>query len=279
MSKILLTSIRNLTGNHFFISACAFFSVLQTRAEFRITVSSDAFLFFVFFATWTEYRIHRLRKYLYRTERFKVPVQDILFLLLTASAALYYVVLLEPRIQKAVVVPAIVTLLYSLPLISINGRSYGLREIPFIKTFVISIIWSYVTVWIPFMAADINPGFQHHLLAFARFFFILALTISFDVRDSFIDKSLGVRSIGQLARADRMHIIAALLLIPACMMPALSFILHGQYFISGAYLVSGLLSSVVLLNKKLRTSQDYHLLYVDGMIALQGAFVYMAAEI
>lgn len=241
--------------------------------EFNVSEIPAELLFFIFFATWTEYRIHRFRKFLFSGSGIIKHQAEIFFALVTLAGAVFFLLKLDTEIQYAIVIPAIITIFYSLPVMRTAGKTYGLREIPYVKTFIISIIWSYVCVWLPVLASNIQAGIHEVLIAVCRFFFILALTIPFDVRDSVFDRSAGVRSIGQLAHADRMYKTAALLLIPACLVPAYFYTLQNMLFTSTAYLVSGMLSAGILLNRKLRSSPDFHLLYVDGMIALQGLLV------
>lgn len=87
------------------------------------------------------------------------------------------------------VLVAFCTLFYYLPL-GFIGR---LRELPFLKVFLISFTWAVATVLIPLVFVD-YPLFSFDILwlFLERFIFVLAVTIPFDVRDIRADNAGGL---------------------------------------------------------------------------------------
>lgn len=81
------------------------------------------------------------------------------------------------------------TLFYYLPL-GFIGR---LRELPFLKVFLISFTWTITTVLVPLVFVDYPlVSFDLLWLALERFVFLLAITIPFDVRDIRTDTAGGL---------------------------------------------------------------------------------------
>ena len=85
--------------------------------------------------------------------------------------------------------------LYSL----LGDKKFGLRNIPGLKQFLITLVWTMSTVLLPLLEA------QHHhmgivnmrdatILVAKRFLFIGALTVPFDIRDLFQDRQTGLKN-------------------------------------------------------------------------------------
>ncbi|MCP4121545.1 MAG: hypothetical protein GY751_07305 [Bacteroidetes bacterium] len=87
----------------------------------------------------------------------------------------------------------LISMLY--PLRLPNGAS--LRAIPMIKIFLIALIWSGISVWVPFVEhnvplAESTPLFVLHVL------FILFITLPFDMADFDVDKVVHVKTLPHL---------------------------------------------------------------------------------
>ena len=93
----------------------------------------------------------------------------------------------------------ILSFAYGLPLFSIAGHQFGLRNIPGLKAFLITLVWTLSIVLLPVLEAQdqlttISMGDTMLLIA-KRFLFIAALTIPFDIRDLFEDRKHNLRTI------------------------------------------------------------------------------------
>jgi len=75
-----------------------------------------------------------------------------------------------------------IALLYPLPWI-LKKKGGGLRSVPGLKLFVISLVWAFITAYVP----AIWNGDNGIWLFIERFFWTMALTIPFDVRDVKLD--------------------------------------------------------------------------------------------
>ncbi|MDB5263627.1 MAG: hypothetical protein JWQ14_2910 [Adhaeribacter sp.] len=87
---------------------------------------------------------------------------------------------------------ALLSLLYSLPVLPIGGTYRPLRHIPLLKIFLIAYVWTCVTVWLPLLAYN-QAIFSEEVwpVFLRRFLFILAITIIFDIRDVERDRATG----------------------------------------------------------------------------------------
>lgn len=73
--------------------------------------------------------------------------------------------------------------LYAVPV----WRGHSLRELPFMKTVVVAVVWTLLTVWVPRGGPDLSP------VSLERFLLILGLTLPFDVKDRAADAARGGR--------------------------------------------------------------------------------------
>ena len=107
----------------------------------------------------------------------------------------------------------IITILYRFKWLLINGFRVSLSDLPFIKAFLVAFTWTMLTVFVPMQNNQINIG-----MLVASFFFFLALSIPFDVKDIQFDprsrktfpQVFGVRN--ALILSAVIHLIASVVL-------------------------------------------------------------------
>ncbi|MGE0562425.1 MAG: hypothetical protein AB7O47_11445 [Flavobacteriales bacterium] len=90
---------------------------------------------------------------------------------------------------------ALFSILYVIPVLS---KKKAIRDLPFAKIFVISIVWSVVMVAIPVVNYSGFEGLTQSsslILLFEQFIFILAITLPFDVRDLRYDMESNIQTI------------------------------------------------------------------------------------
>lgn len=108
--------------------------------------------------------------------------------------------------------PGILSLLYVLPVFKNRKR---LRDINYVKIFIISLVWAGLTVVLPAATAI---GLASYLLiivlAIERFLFIFAITLPFDIRDIVVDRLTGVETISaRMGASKTLYLSVCLLLI------------------------------------------------------------------
>jgi len=89
--------------------------------------------------------------------------------------------------QLALVIPALLSVAYVLPFLG-KKREKRLRDVHFIKIFLIAIVWAYVTVFLP--ALELGEWKNEIVLRMfvERSLFVFCITLPFDIRDLKVDK-------------------------------------------------------------------------------------------
>lgn len=177
----------------FFISLCGLGLVLET---YLLTAQPPNWpvALLIFFATLFLYNLDNLLPYktgqqMVLSERKKWLLGHRKFLLGlvigSGTAALGLFLYLFPRIPIGFILPVfLISILYSLPVIPFKGKTIPLRDVPFLKVFLVATVWAALTVVLPLLVAGENLNQDYHLLLIVRrFLFIFALTLLFDIRD------------------------------------------------------------------------------------------------
>ncbi len=137
--------------------------------------------------------------------------------------------------------------------------SGGLRKIPFLKPFLIAFTWSMVSVLLPWYEfGSFRPGwiFAEH------FFFIFALCILFDIRDSATDRANGVRTIPNSLGIR----IAKMIAILSLCISLFALLNHGiNWMLSLAYVPC----IFVVLFASEKRNEGYYSVLSDGLIILR----------
>lgn len=78
----------------------------------------------------------------------------------------------------------LITFIYILHDVNLFGKYFSIRNIPYIKVFIVALTWSAITILPQIIDLKINlVELNWEWLLFERFFFILSITLMFDVRD------------------------------------------------------------------------------------------------
>lgn len=111
--------------------------------------------------------------------------------------------------MKILFLAGIISILYTLP---VFGKSMRLRDFSFVKIFLIAFVWTIVSESIPLYEAGIN--FKIILPLFIeRFFFFIAITIPFDIRDIEVDRTNNVKTIPSVVGKYKSITLAIFLLV------------------------------------------------------------------
>jgi hypothetical protein len=111
---------------------------------------------------------------------------------------LFFLLSMQSRIL--LIFLSILSFCYSLPLFSLGDQKFGLRNIPGLKSFLITLVWTLSCVLLPVLEAqdlhlaDVSMRDITIMIA-KRFLLIGALTIPFDIRDLFYDRQAGLKTI------------------------------------------------------------------------------------
>lgn len=237
----------------------------------------------VYFSTLFVYNAHRIRG-LSRVlksdmgERHQWAIKNKTFLVaLIASSFLICVFLLFGVFDKIsiprLIVPTIVTIGYIIPIIPTSKRWLRLRDLAYLKALLIAGVVSYVTVILGSENFEFNAA--HLLQILERFFFILAITIPFDIRDYQFDSHSKLKTFPLVFGIKKSKIIALIFLgfslfvnlVLLRFQPILFF-----YPITLSLLIAGLI--IWKANKD--SSEFYYSFLVEGTMIIQALLVFLA---
>jgi 4-hydroxybenzoate polyprenyltransferase len=172
---------------------------------------------------------------------------------------------------------AVLSFGYGLPLFTIGEQKFGLRNIPGLKLFMITLVWTMSCVLLPILEsqaahlATISMRDTTILIA-KRFLFICALAIPFDIRDLFEDKQLGLKTIPVAWGEKNAYLFCQVLLAGYV---ALLFLFRNKGFNADfwALTLSVVLTGWLIFKSKWEKNEYYYFFYMDGVLILQYLFV------
>lgn len=254
----------------------------QTQFIFNGTITWNWLLGLSFFATLFLYALHRIigiskvHEFL-EIERYAVISKFRHHIIIYAVLAgiggticFWYVSL---AVQLSLIIPAIISLGYVIPFLSGKKR---LRDFNHIKIFLIAIVWSWVTVFLPALELGKLLEAGTWLMGIERCLFIFAITLPFDIRDLKVDTHSKVKTIPAVIGIKRTKLLGLGVLVTASLLSALLSYL-GYY---DQHVLLGLLLSYVSTWFFIRYADRIHHDYfftglIDGTMILQFALIYL----
>ncbi len=184
---------------------------------------------------------------------------------------LFFLISTESRILLTFL--AIISFCYGIPLFSFGDQKFGLRNIPGLKPFLITLVWTMSTVLLPVLEAqDLHrTAISLHditLLIAKRFLFIGALTIPFDIRDLFEDRKVGLKTIPVLIGEKGAYLFCQVMLAGYIILLFL-FRNNGFSLDFFALTLTALLAGWLIFKSKWEKNEYYYFFYMDGVLILQ----------
>lgn len=224
----IIALIRLVVFSNIFVAICSASLTHLTYISLKLPkTNSTAVLLLVFCGTYFIYNVQRIVRLNYANligknigVRLSWIVRNRSILLLTSliSGLISLVVIFYLNVTSMlIVIPlGVLSILYITPFIPVKRKWISLRKLPFAKVFVITIVWTLISVALPFVNEygfsrlnDVN--FQLTLLT--RFFFLLAITFPFDIRDLNTDNSMQLKTIPSIIGVKPTVILSELLLL------------------------------------------------------------------
>ncbi len=267
--------------SNFWIAVGALALCLQTAHLLQLELP-PALLFFVFSSTLFLYALHRI----VGLQKVK-PFQDkgrylvistfrnhiIIYAALGGLAAFVSFWYLNWNVQLALIIPAILSLGYVIPVLTGNKR---FRDVHFVKIFMIALVWAAITVLLPTLEADIPLHASIMWMFLERASFIFAITIPFDIRDLSIDEHTAVKTIPSTFGIPKSKLLAVSLLGFMLLLAYLN-VQSGVYSPNTliALSLSAFLSSALVYYSD-KISHDYYFTgLIDGMMLVQYLLVFL----
>lgn len=272
-----------LISSKIYIALAAVLLAIETQVQLGMQPQWHPYLGLVFFATLLEYNLPRL--WLLHTNRTRlnnarnkwINEHTGLFFLFVLTAAVGFIITLfmAKAVVLLVLAPiAVLTFFYSMPAWGKRKKPFGLRQIPFLKIFLIALTWSAATILLPVVKSGEPVHATHVLLMLAeRFLFVFAITIPFDIRDMEADQRVGLKTIPLLVGAGNALRISVTALLAMGVLAVLHYGYTSQVFIVWAFMVSILSTIVFLLVSRIQRLPFYHYGILDGTMFLQGLLV------
>ena len=275
--------IAALIQSNIYISLGAVALTVATQVQLGMHPQWHPYLFIIFFATLFEYNLHRLITVLTNKEALKSEKHrwvnenmKAFYLLVFISVAGFGVVALLAKKEVLVTFApiALITVLYSIPVSANPKHLLRLREIPYLKIFMIAAIWSASTILLP-IVQSVETFSQMHIFAMLseRFFFILAITIPFDIRDLEADGQQELKTIPMLLGEKNSLKLSYFLLFVFLLGSAFHYAPEKEWMILSAMCLSGITTYFFLKMDYFKKMSFYHYGILDGTLLLQGMLV------
>lgn len=184
---------------------------------------------------------------------------------------LFFLISTESRLL--LIFLAIISFAYGIPIFTIGDQKFGLRNIPGLKPFLITVVWTLSTVLLPVLEAQdlhrtVISMHDTTLLIAKRFMFIAALTIPFDIRDIFEDRKSGLKTIPVVIGEKGAYLFCQLLL--AGYIVLLFFFRNNGFSLDFlALTITALLMGWLIFKSKWEKDVYYYFFYMDGVLILQ----------
>ncbi|MFD2161205.1 UbiA family prenyltransferase [Paradesertivirga mongoliensis] len=284
--KLFYKALDFLLFSNLFIALCA---VAQAQVTYHLLgIPCDKqVLGILFFATLALYNFSTFmakpaepRKSPFRRVRWTHRNYR-LMITLTLIAVLSLMVItlfLAPASQVLLLFLGVIAVSYNLPLFTVGEKRFGLRNVPGLKLFLIALIWSLSCVLLPIVELGNSQSFfvspsDTILLVAKRFLFIAAITVPFDIRDLFQDKSYDLKTIPVILGERKSYLVCQLLLFAyICLLFLFTRNINSDFF---ALVFTILITGWLIFKSEWKKNEYYYFLYLDGTMILQ--FVFLVA--
>ena len=184
---------------------------------------------------------------------------------------LFFLMTTESRIL--LIFLSIISFCYSIPLFSVGNQKFSLRNIPGLKQFLITLVWTMSTVMLPVLEAHhfylTNVSMRDTTILIAkRFLFIGALTIPFDIRDLFEDKQSGLKTVPVVWGEKKAYLFCQVLLAGYIVFLFL-FRDNGFSQTFWALTSTAVLTGWLIFKSEWKKNEYYYFFCMDGVLILQ----------
>ena len=272
-----------LINTNLFIAFAAAALTIQTQLQLGMVPQFHPYLFLIFFATLFDYNLHRLitvitNKEALNSDKHKWVLENntLFYCLIILSVAGFLWALIDA--DKAVLITlapiALLTIFYSLPIFKNKKSIFRLREIPCLKIFLISFVWSASTIFLPIIQSG-KCHDKENIIAMLveRFLFVFAITIPFDIRDMQADSKENLKTIPLLIGKKNALLLSNIVLISFTFLCLLHYSSTKLYWLNAAFILSAATTFIFINSKKLQAKEFYHYGILDGALLLQGTLV------
>jgi 4-hydroxybenzoate polyprenyltransferase len=255
-----------------FIAGCSTALCFETNILLGLYPQNPAIYFFIFGATLVQYNLHYLFKHsavpASRRSEWSAQNRTIQKSLIAAGSFLVVMSIyqLQPRHFYWLFFLALLALLYSLPILPLSKKS--LKEYGVLKIFLLTLVWTLVTVWFPIEQQPL--ALQHiGIILLQRFLFMFVLCLAFDIRDMATDQHTGIQTIPVRMGKKAAYILTDTGLVLFVLVCLLQYVQTGQRYVLFAFIVSAACTRFMINRTKTSSGEYLYLAGIDGMMLLQ----------
>lgn len=275
--------INTFIFSNIFLSVGAVLLTVSAQVQLGMKPQWQPYLLLIFFATLIEYNRDLVTQILTKKISLNKEKQqwirknrNKIFFFLTVSLFLFVYALFSTKAEVLIAfLPlAILTFFYSFPVLVKRNYFLRLREVPYLKIFLIAFVWSATTTLLPVIDADSKIGETHVILLFVeRFFFVFSIAIPFDIRDMQTDSDAGIKTIPILINQNKALLLSYFSLTVSFLISLFHYRMQNNWFIIEALSISLLITYLFLKLKFIRNLSRYYYHILDGTVFLQGVLV------
>ncbi|HZG01486.1 MAG TPA: UbiA family prenyltransferase [Chitinophagales bacterium] len=290
LPRVLQEVVDFVFFGNFIITACTVGLLWTTYYYAGIDIRFDMLTLFVAAATFFQYNLHRLittRKHKGDAHPAVVwsrkhPFVLTMLCLVSGGAAAILFFPLTRYVINALVPLVLMSVLYEIPLINVDGKRVKLRNIWFFKTILLVLTWTFATVLLPYLQYDLSIYTTEFALLFVkRLLLILALAVLFDIRDFDYDRADGVRTIPVMFGIMRSRRIILSLFVLVGLVGMAQVVLSSGMGWPHLFAVAAFPAlSYYIAVQGIRQPTDYfYALFVDGIMALELVFLFLTGYV
>jgi 4-hydroxybenzoate polyprenyltransferase len=279
-----LKLVKTFIHSNIFLSIAAVLLTVSAQVQLGMQPQWQPYLLLIFFATLFEYNRHRLvalitcNKEALNSEknRWVRENQKKFYFLVFVSVAGFLAAVFSTKTEVLLTfLPlAILTFLYLVPGSENKNYFFKLREVPYLKIFLIAFVWSASTIILPVIQAGEEIFNRQVLLLFSeRFFFIFAIAIPFDIRDMKADRDAGLKTIPILIDQNKALVLSYLSLLLCFLISFFHYQMQNEWFVIEALCISLITTYLFLKLQFFRNLNRYYYQILDGTLILQGVLV------
>lgn len=177
----------------------------------------------------------------------------------------------------------IIALSYTLALFPYKGKMIRLRDIPYLKVFLIVGVVTYTTTYLPLLYGEIEinmyaPNFI--LLVISRALFLFAITLPFDIRDLEFDVQTNLKTFPVAIGVGNTKLISVAMIIGFLVSEYLRYIMFdGSLSVFFAMIVSGVTTLALIAFARPNGSEYFYSLGLEGTMIVQLILVTVAVQV
>lgn len=272
-----------LIYSNLYIAIAAMLMTVESQIQLGMAPNWHPYLFLILFATLFEYNLHKFVSVFFH-HRLLDPTKfgwimghlKLFYFIVFASVGGFIITACFARWSVLITLfpLGILTFLYSFPVYRNGVKLFRLREVPLVKIFIISFVWSATCIILPIVQAGMRIDLPAvSLMILERSLFIFAITVPFDIRDMAGDLRAGLKTLPLLIGEKNAMRVANFALLLFLALSSVHYVLTQQLFIAFAFFISGITTLIFLNNARIKTYREYHYGVLDGTMALQGLLV------